>query len=65
MNAKAMQKAAAFLPQPLNGSSNFAFMNAKFEDPFNGWGKKAAAFCIAFAFILPNYFFMTKVLNWF
>ena len=26
MNAKAMQKAAAFLPQPLNGSSNFAFM---------------------------------------
>ena len=40
-------------------------MNTKFEDPFNGWGKKAAAFCIAFAFILPNYFFMTKVLNWF
>ncbi|GIR44940.1 MAG: hypothetical protein CM15mP54_17940 [Paracoccaceae bacterium] len=40
-------------------------MNAKFEDPFNGWGKKAAAFCIAFALILPNYFFMTKVLNWF
>ena len=28
-------------------------------------GKKAAAFSIAFAFILPNYFFMTKVLNWF
>jgi hypothetical protein len=40
-------------------------MNTKFGDPFNGWGKKAAAFCIAFAFILPNYFFMTKVLNWF
>ena len=36
-------------------------MNIKFEDPFNGWGKKTAAFCIAFAFILPNYFFMTKV----
>jgi len=31
-------------------------MKTKFEDPFNGWGKKAAAFCIAFAFILPNYF---------
>ena len=34
-------------------------MKEKFEDPFNGWGKKAAAFSIAFAFILPNYFFMT------
>lgn len=40
-------------------------MNTKFEDPFNGWGKKAAAFSIAFAFIVPNYFFMAKVLNWF
>ena len=40
-------------------------MNADFEDPFNGWGKKAAAFSIAFAFIVPNYFFMAKVLNWF
>jgi len=49
----------------LSHSLGSVIMNAKFEDPFNGWGKKAAAFCIAFAFILPNYFFMTKVLNWF
>jgi len=35
-------------------------MNTKFEDPFNGWGKKAAAFCIAFKFILPNCFLWKK-----
>ena len=31
-------------------------MNTKFEDPFNDRGKKAAAFYLAFAFILPNCF---------
>ncbi len=39
-------------------------MVTKLSDPFNGWGKRAAAFIIAIAFMLPNYFFMTKVLNW-
>ena len=49
----------------LFSSAGRLIMNTKFEDPFNGWGKKAAAFNIAFAFIVPNYFFMAKVLNWF
>ena len=40
-------------------------MSKKFDDPFNGWGKRAECFCIAFFGFLPNLLFMHVVLEWF